>query len=327
MRFIVLFFCMLLTLSAQGFEHPKRFEALKEELVKEGLDRVYLERLFSSTKAHWRDKKSFKLIADRKAIKKHRKAEQEANKKFLLKKALLKQHLKKYKKIYDAVEERYGVNREIIAAILQKETALGAFKSYKYDAFSVLCAMLDRLNLSIHPKPWQRKRFNRLKDFAYKNLKALILYAHKKGINLLKTSMPSSYAGAVGIAQFTPQHFDLIVTAPGDKNASLHHMPTAIFSTANLLVKRFGWKEAVDFKKLKNLPKVIRAWYRFDKGDANFVYEKNLDGMRVPNFVKSYDKNESIVYTAKFVKVLKRYNFSTAYALGILQIALAAHEC
>lgn len=324
-----IFFLLLFLVNvgfSQAFTHPDRFEHVSEVLKAKGIDPLRIKALFASKKAHWHDKKSFAMIADRSKIKAHRKAEQRANQQILLKEALLKRHLKKYKKVYDQVEARYRVNREIIAAILQKETALGAFKAYKYDAFSVLCAMLDRLSLPKFPKRWQLRRFHRLKKFAEDNLVALILYYENEGVDILKTKIRSSYAGAIGIPQFTPQHFDLIVTAPGEHNRSLHYMPTAIFSTANLLTKRFGWHKMINFEKIKSLDTVIAAWYRFDKGDANFIYEKNLDGMVVPNFVKSHPKDKQIRYAGEIVRVLKRYNFSTAYALGILQIALESHE-
>lgn len=325
MRLFLLFlFSMMLCVA--DTKHPDRLEKVKKDLLDQGMTLERISAIFESSKAKEVDLKAVKLISDMSRIKKHRKAEKSANASLLLKSALLKKHLKKYECFYDQVEEDFSVNREIVAAILQKETALGAFKNYKYDAFVVLINMLDRLELIDNPTPRHISRHKRLVEFAHNNLVALILHYEKIGLDVTKVSLPSSYAGAMGIPQFTPQHFDMIEAPKGEKLCDISFMPTAIYSTANLLKNRFEWKDMLDFSKLGRLDEIISMWYDFDKGQANFVYDKNLDGIMVPNFVKTYEEDKDIAYVGEVVKVLMRYNFSTAYALGIIKIAKKSHE-
>ena len=325
MRLFLLLLLSMLLATAET-KHPDRLELVKKDLLDQGISIARIETIFASSKAKEIDLKAVKLISDMSRIKKHRKAEKTANASLLLKSALLKKHLKKYECFYDQVEEDFAVNREIVAAILQKETALGAFKNYKYDAFVVLLNMLDRLELVENPTPRHISRHKRLVQFAHNNLVALILHYEKLGKDVTQIELPSSYAGAMGIPQFTPQHFDMIQAPEGEKLCDISFMPTAIYSTANLLKNRFGWKDLVDFSKLGRLDEIIEKWYDFDKGQANFVYDKNLDGIMVPNFVKTHEADKDIAYVGDVVKVLMRYNFSTAYALGIIKIAKKSHE-
>ena len=300
-------------------------EKVKKILLDKGLTHKRVTEIFESKQAKAVERKAVKIISNIKNIKKHRKLEKRANKQMLLKSALIKKHLKKYKSVYDKVEKDFSVNREIIAAILQKETALGSFKAYKHNALSVYISLLKGLDPS---KEIGRAkiRLKRFMKFAHDNLVALISFYELRGDDVLKADLRSSYAGAVGIPQFAPMHFDMIKSPHNQKKLDLHDMPTAIYSTANLLKNRFDWKKKLKYTKIKDLDKVIQRWNAFDKGRENFVYEKNLDGIRVPTFVNSCKYDKDVKYVASYVKVLKRYNFSTAYALGILQIAKASRD-
>jgi membrane-bound lytic murein transglycosylase B len=284
-----------------------------------------VEKIFSSKQALHKETKALNIISNIKNIKKHRKSEQKANKKMLLKKALLKKHLKKYQSTYDKVEKKFGVNREVVAAILQKETALGAFKAYKHNALSVFISLLK--GLQPHKYSGRQKvRLQRFVRFAHNNLVALISFYELQGKDVLKADLRSSYAGAIGIPQFSPMHFDMIISPNGDAAYNLHDMPTAIYSTANLLKNRFQWDAKLKYYRLKGLKDVIEQWREFDDGTKNFVYKKNLDGIKVDTFAANYKDDKKVQYVGNYVRVLKRYNFSTAYALGILQIAKAVRE-
>ena len=298
---------------------------VKKALCDKGVSPSRVEEIFQSKQALAVEKKAVRIISDITNIKKHRKAEKKANNQMLLKSTLIKKHLKKYKSVYDKVEKDFKVNREIVAAILQKETALGSFKSYKHNALSVFISMLK--GLKPHKESGRAQvRLERFKKFAYDNLIALICFYELRGEDVLKADLRSSYAGAIGIPQFSPMHFDMIKSPTNEENMDLHDMPTAIYSTANLLKNRFHWKKKLKYHKIKHLDAIINRWREFDTGVENFVYETNLEGILVPTFVNSCKYDKDVRYVASYIKVLKRYNFSTAYALGILQIAKASRD-
>jgi membrane-bound lytic murein transglycosylase B len=299
--------------------------AVKKELIAKGLSAKRVETIFNSDLANVKETLAVEKIRNIKNIKKHRKAEKKANDDFLLKSTLIKKHLKKYKKVYDKVEKDFQINREIVAAILQKETALGAYKSYKHNSLSVYTSMIK--GLQVRDETGRAKiRLERFVKFAKDNLIALITFYELNGKDVLKADLRSSYAGAVGIPQFSPMHFDMMHVYHEKDPLSLHYMPTAIYSTANLLKNRFGWNKRLSFARIRHLDKVIKRWHEFHTGSENFVYEKNLDGITVPTFMNSCSYDKEVAYVAEYIKVLKRYNFSTNYALGILQIAKASRD-
>ena len=325
MRLLLIWSVFIVSAYAMLGSAGQRLEQVKEALIAKGITAERVDTIFRSRIALSKEHKVLEIINDIKNIKKYRKREQQANQKMLLKKALLKRHLKKYEEIYDKVERDFKVNREIVAAILQKETALGAFKAYKYNALSVFTTLLTGLR----PQDFtgrQKVRLERFIKFAHDNLVALISFYELQGRDVLKADLRSSYAGAVGIPQFSPMHFDMIISPYEGEQGDLHDMPTAIYSTANLLKNRFKWDEKLKYYRLKDLDRVIEQWHEFDDGTKNFVYEKNLDGIKVDTFLSCYNRDKEVRYVANYVKVLKRYNFSTAYALGILQIAKASRD-
>lgn len=326
MKKILLLTCSFLSLSHASIE--KRSDPLlevKKILCEKGVSPHRVEEIFQSKQALHVETKAVKIISNVKNIKKHRKAEKKANSKILLKSALVKKHLKKYKSVYDKVEKDFKVNREIVAAILQKETALGNFKSYKHNALSVFISMLKGLKPH-KERGWAQVRLKRFMKFAKDNLIALVSFYELKGRDVLKADLRSSYAGAMGIPQFSPMHFDMIKSPTNEKNLNLHDMSTAIYSTANLLKNRFHWKKKLKYHRMRHLDAIVKRWNAFNTGVENFVYDTNLEGISVPTFVDSCKYDKDVRYVASYVKVLKRYNFSTSYALGILQIAKASRD-
>lgn len=326
MKKTILYTLILLNLAHASIDKSADpIEKVKKILYDKGISKTRVEEIFLSKQACQVETKAVSIISNIKNIKKHRKAEKKANNKLLLKSTLIKRHLKKYKKIYDKVEKDFNINREIIAAILQKETALGSFTTYKHNALSVYISLLKGLEPE-KEKGRAKVRLERFLKFAHDNLVALISFYELKGNDVLKADLRSSYAGAMGIPQFSPMHFDMIKSPTAKQTYDLHDMPTAIYSTANLLKNRFEWKHKLQYHRIKHLDAIIKRWRAFDKGKENFVYEKNLDGILVPTFVNSCKYDKDVKYVASYVKVLKRYNFSTAYALGILQIAKASRD-
>lgn len=167
-----------------------------------------------------------------------------------------KNYLKKKNKIFDRIEKTYGVDREVITAILLVETRLGEYtgKSSVLKTLSTMAALADSLE---RKKLWaemskisKKSRFDRDKfestadrksSWAYTQLKAYLKYTAREKI--APFSVKGSYAGAMGISQFIPSSIlKFAKDGNGDGKINLFEHADAIESAANYL-KEFGWKK------------------------------------------------------------------------------------
>ena len=105
----------------------KNYTEICERVVKKGVPIHVANTFLLSRKTEKYDMLSFKLFSPKK-IKTHRANEKKANNTLVKYIPTIVKHVKKYKKVYDEAEKRYGVNREIIASILMKETSLDKIK-------------------------------------------------------------------------------------------------------------------------------------------------------------------------------------------------------
>ena len=153
-------------------------------------------------------------------------------------------------KILETVSANYCVPKEIIVAILLIETKLGEATGVSA-AFNTLASMalvtdldmilpyLPKDLVSEDRKDFARQRCRQKADWAYDELKALLAYAEKKGID--PVSIPGSIYGAIGLCQFMPTNAILYgIDADGDGFADLFTSPDALYSIANYL-KKNGW--------------------------------------------------------------------------------------
>lgn len=313
--------------TARRFDHPDRYRVLFSRLIDRGVPISRIENLFSSEKATRRDEKAVSLRTDVSRIPEHREAEREANRRFLYEADLLADHLGDYAEAYDRMEAEYHISREIIGAILLKESALGRHDGLDHDAFVVFNSLLDSLETPPEAGSRMKRRIPRLLRMAREQLIELVIWAERLGIDLARTPIPASYAGAVGIPQFLPSHLDKAVSADGKGPPDLAHLPDAIHSTANLIRTRFGWpEEMIDFGRLSNLKEVVEAWQAFDQGGASFAFSRNADGQQLRRFDRARSDLPNVSYISTYVRALMRYNFSSDYALGVLQIAERTHR-
>lgn len=108
-----------------------------KQVVKNGVSYEYANKfLLSYFKTKKFDEVSWKYLQP-KYITVHKANEKKANNVLVKYIPEIVEHLKQYQEVYDYSEKKYGVNREIIAAILMKETKLGKIKP-THDAFIVL---------------------------------------------------------------------------------------------------------------------------------------------------------------------------------------------
>jgi membrane-bound lytic murein transglycosylase B len=153
-------------------------------------------------------------------------------------------------------EAAYGVEPEIIAAILLVETHFGSYTGKTptlavLSTFAIMDLKANRDNvwklLPPHDRQkWGREAFDmKLIDrsgWAYRELCALMELRDKHGIR--PESLKGSIMGAIGWPQFLPSSLVKYgVDGNGDGRIDLYEAGDAIFSTANYL-KGHGWCEA-----------------------------------------------------------------------------------
>ncbi|MDQ7060077.1 MAG: lytic murein transglycosylase [Sulfurimonas sp.] len=252
----------------------KRYTEICEKLVKKGVPVHDANAFLLSPKAKKLDLLSFKFFHPSK-IKSHRASEKRANNVLVKYVPKIVTHVKKYAKVYDKAEEKYGVNREVIAAILMKETKLGEIKP-SFDAFVVFNTLIRKVDVKSKRDTW-------LLNMGKSNLVSIISYCYKSGLKPLECNLPSSYAGAVGIPQFMPSSF-VHIDSYQNKIGDITKMEDAIVSAAKYLNERAGYTELIKWDKIPKMPDIEAQWYdyEFANKNASFVYaESKRTGKKV----------------------------------------------
>ena len=146
---------------------------------------------------------------------------------------------------------RFGVPEEILVALLLVETKLGRNVGTK-SALSTLASMalagdfslvapyIERRDLNSELALWLRWRTAQKGAWAYKELKALLVYAKNAGFD--PASIPGSVYGAIGICQFMPTNAVRYgADLDGDGRVDLFSPSDAVLSTAHFLNAN-GWR-------------------------------------------------------------------------------------
>lgn len=158
--------------------------------------------------------------------------------------------LQRNKAVFDAVEKKYPVPREILVSLLFVETRLGTYIGKENAFWSLACIAaadspervakgLSGIPITEKHASWLQSKLTDKSGWAYKELRALLNFCSLQ--NLDPQAIPGSVYGAIGICQFMPSNL-----APygedgdGDGVVNLFSEPDAIFSAARYLYKH-GW--------------------------------------------------------------------------------------
>jgi len=228
------------------------FSDVKRSLIKDGFDKKLINQLYDEAEVYFDVKSISGYFQHNEATLNYDQFHHPNN----IKKA--KKYITDHETPLIRVENEYGVDKEIIVAIMLVETRLGGFTgvSRVFNVFSTMAALKTegpRENLweQIPPKKrYTKKAFERKANqkatWAYKELKAFLKYSLSQNIQAIE--IRGSYAGAIGLAQFIPSSI-LSFAKDGNKNGqiNLFEHEDAIESIANYL-KSFGWKPGIDKK-------------------------------------------------------------------------------
>ena len=218
-----------------------------------------------------------------------------------------KAFLKEHKATFDVVEEKYGVPREVIAAIIGVETYYGRHTG----SYRVIDA-LATLGFD-YPK----------RSLFYRELKNYFLMIRDNNLDPL--SIKGSYAGAMGLGQFIPSSYiSYAVDFDGDGKKDLWtNVDDAIASVAYYF-KRYGWKQNEPVASLVTLHNAEADTYANSGLSLSApISEWKKRGVNTPKKMKEQDaalfrydlkdgKEYWLVY--KNFYVITRYNRSSMYA-------------
>jgi len=234
------------------------FESLQKRLIEDGLDKDRISELYQRREVYFEAKGVSRFLV-------HSEASLNYNQ-FTSKKSIRNalKYMEQHQKILDSTEKTYGVDKEIVTAIILVETRLGMMVSGP-SVLNTLSTMAALADPDVRDMFWvkvskstrlTREKFEkwvkRKSSWAYKELKAFLNYTAKE--NMDPAAVPGSYSGAMGIAQFMPTNV-LIFAKDGndDGQINLFDHSDAIVSIGSYL-KHYGWYPGIDGK---NAYKVI----------------------------------------------------------------------
>lgn len=245
-----LLFCLA---SASRPQIPQPFSSLKKQLVADGFDAESIEAIYADPRV----KEDVQMV---RIFFTYREAKLDYGQ-FTTPSAIrkAKAYIQRHKASLDAVEQRHGVDKTVIAAILLVETRLGVSvgKRSVLNTLSTLAALSDAAvrdaffkavsrKVSVDPEKfaaWAQKK----SKWAYKELTAFLRYTDREKMD--PVGVPGSFAGALGIAQFMPTSI-LAYAEDGneDGRVDLFDHADAAASIAGYL-KGFGWRPGIDREK------------------------------------------------------------------------------
>jgi len=162
------------------------------------------------------------------------------------------------------IEREYGVEKEVIVAILLVESSLGRHVE-KHRVFNTLCC----LSQASHPEvlrlafehlkesypdlteAYLKKRAKSKSRWAFQELKAFLEISIRENLDIL--DVKGSWAGAFGLPQFIPtSYLTYGADGDGDNRVHLYTQYDAIASVANYL-RSHGWKPGLDQKEMMKI--------------------------------------------------------------------------
>ena len=275
---VLILSCLLIPISmlvsAQSpSDDGNHFASLQKQLIADGFDKTTVEKVYSNSNVYFDGKGVSRFFRHREYKLNY---DQFASKKSIRK---ARKYMKKYDTELAHAEKTYGVDQEIVTAIILVETRLGANtgRSSIINTLSTMAALSDP---AVKEMFWEQvsktsdvsregydKWVKRKSKWAFGELKAFLKYS--EGHEIDPTQVKGSYAGALGISQFMPSNV-LMYAKDGDKDGriDLFTHADAIASVANYL-KRHGWYPDIEREKAKKV-----VWtYNHSKYYVNIIFK------------------------------------------------------
>ena len=230
-----------------------------------------------------------------------------------------KKFLKEYKQTFDVVEAKYGVPREIIAAIIGVETFYGR-NTGSYRVIDALATLAFD-----YPK----------RSLFYRELKHYFVMTRDNNLNIL--DIKGSYAGAMGLGQFIPSSYiSYAVDFDGDGKKDLWNSREDAIASVAYYFKRHGWKKDqpvaqvvtlhnTDADKYANETLSLKADLKtWQKRGVNIP--KDMPQQNAALFRYKTEKEQEYWLAYKNFYVITRYNHSRLYARAVYELSLALKD-
>lgn len=231
-------------------------------------------------------------------------------------------------------EDKYGVPKEIITAILGVETSYGGNKGSfpVVDALYTLAFAYPRTG-----DPAKHERENKREAFFRDELAQLFALGKEQGFDI--TTLKGSYAGAMGWGQFMPSSYrDYAMDGDGDGRVDLFNDLDDVFaSVANYFAKKGKWQAngpvmqraqrdaaAADFVNPGNSVTLDQSIASLSALGYHGTFADNvrIDG-RVPATLITLEGAAGPEYWIVYnnFKAITTYNISRLYATAVYQLA------
>jgi len=270
---VILLLLFFIILPGIVYAEETDYRSLKRRLINEGFEKTWVQKLYGQPEVGF-ETRGLSLFFS------HKEATLDYSQ-FLLNRSInkAKQYLNEHRQYLDSIEEQYGVNKEIIVAVMLVETRLGTNtgSSLVLNTLSTM-AVLD--DTDIRDLMWKRvpelrnrnrgqyiKWAKKKSKWAYNELKAFLKYTQDSDMNPIV--IKGSYAGALGIPQFMPSNISKFAK-DGDKDGriDLFTHADAMASIASYL-KYYGWKPGID----RTQQYKILLHYNYSKYYANTLID------------------------------------------------------
>lgn len=216
-----------------------------------------------------------------------------------------------YADVLAKLERKYGVDRRAVLGVWGMETNFGSFTG-NMDVIRSLATLA----------------FRRYRDDFFRDELLVALKILEEG-HVERRAMRGSWAGAMGQTQFMPSSFmKYAVDYDGDGAKDIWGtVPDALASTANYLAS-FGWEAGVPWGIEVTLPEGFNlasagGSHEFSRwGEAGIA---RVGGAALPRkgkavlFLPAGINGPALLISDNF-KVIKKYNSSDAYALGVAHL-------
>jgi membrane-bound lytic murein transglycosylase B len=226
-------------------------------------------------------------------------------------------------------ETRYGVPAQIIIGILGVETLYGQ-QMGNYRAMDALATLAFDFP-PMHPRASARSAFFK------SELGLLLSLKNQPGVDPLK--LRGSYAGALGMPQFMPSSWvRYAVDFDGDGRVDLYNSPADIIASVAYYFKSFNWQPGMpthypvrfdpEMLELDALlaPDILPTFSVDSFTFKGALLEESARQHRGPlALVKLQNGKEEPSYVAgtENFYVITRYNWSSYYALGVIELGQA----
>jgi len=221
---------------------------------------------------------------------------------------------RQYSGVLSRIESRFGVDRCVVLAIWGMETNYGGFTGNQ-DVIRALASLA----------------YAGVRESFFRNELLTALQIVQQG-HISARRMTGSWAGAMGQTQFMPSSFvKYAVDYNGDGVKNIWtNVPDALASTANYLA-RFGWQKGVTWGYEVVLPRRFNISAYDPKVSRPFTYWRSAglrraDGRAMPNINSAAiwfpaGKHGPVFLLTRNFAVIKEYNRSNAYALGVAHLS------